>query len=77
MSRKPGQLFQIVWSHDHASGVLPILYPSRDEAEEAAREWVQPMVEVDDPDDAAEDYDWEVLPYEPDNDSPRGTRPAT
>lgn len=64
--------YKIVWSHNHASGVLPLTFPTRDEAEEAAREWLQDMVNADDdPEDAAQDYDWEVIPHELDP-SPKG-----
>ena len=28
--------YKIVWSHNHASGVLPLVFPTREEAEEAA-----------------------------------------
>jgi len=60
--------YKIVWSHSHASGVLPLTFPTRDEAEEAAREWLQDIIGAD---DAAQDYAWEIIPHELDP-SPKG-----
>ena len=57
--------YKIVWHNDHASGVLPLIYNTREGAEKDARAWFESMVEDDDdPEDAAREYGWEVLPYD-------------
>lgn len=54
--------FKIVWSNEHASGELPITYSTYEEATEAAHEWKADMVAMDDnPEDAAREYDWDVI----------------
>jgi len=60
---KEGEMnYRVLWDNGHASGTLPGVYDTREAAEDAGKDWKTDMVSIDpDPEEAEEEYDWEVI----------------
>jgi len=56
------QKIRVLWDNGHASDLLPGVYDTVEEAEEAGRNWKIEMVAIDPkPEEAEEAYSWETI----------------